>query len=207
MAIKLELTKENKQIVELGLSKNNKYYIELYWESKEDLDASAIGITRTKNSRSIDGEADRILSVYNKSLPLTDGSGTIGSGSIGSSFKIPDGYMVHTGDVRKGNLFGKEPEEVIEVYLSKVPNKVNEIAFIVSIHPQDGKTFEQVKDAKLLIKEESGKVLLEAHLTTEFNTSNLVHLGSIIRNETGVWAYDASTSGINGDFNTLLCLL
>lgn len=209
MAVKLDLTKETKHVVELGLTKNNKFFAELYWKSKVDLDAHAIAISKQAGVRTINGEAKRILSVYNKGVVLLadDLTKTLSQGSIGSAFTVPEQYMTHTGDMRSSSNFAVEPEEVLEVDLSKLPNNIDEIAFIVSIHPPMSNTFEMVKDAKLIIREEDGTALIEASLTDEFKDSNIVHLGSVTKNSNGVWGYDADTSGIVGNFNDVLAQL
>lgn len=209
MAVKLDLTKETKHVVELGLTKNNKFLVELYWKSKVDLDAHAIAITKQAGVSTINGEAKRILSVYNKGVVLLsdDLTKTLSQGAIGSSFTVPEQYMTHTGDMRASSNFAVEPDEVLEVDLSKVPDNIDEIAFIVSIHPPMSNTFEMVKDAKLIIREEDGTSLIEASLTDEFKDSNLVHLGSVTKNVNGVWGYNADTSGIIGNFNDVLSQL
>lgn len=214
MTLKLELTKDSKQIVSLGLDKNSKFFAELYWKSKEDLDSHGIAITNKNGVRTINGDASRILSVYNKNIVqlVDDASKKLSQGSIGSAFQLPDGFLSHSGDVRSANSFDVKPEEVITVDTSKIPDvnngdEINEIAFIISIHPPQSNTFEMVKDAKLIIKDESGKALLEASLTDQFKTSNLVHLGSVVKDSNGSWLYDATASGTFGDLNTLLSQL
>lgn len=209
MAVKLDLTKETKHVVELGLTKNNKFTAELFWKSKVDLDAHCIAITKQAGVRTINGETKRLLSVYNKGTVLLadDLTKTLSQGSIGSAFTVPEQYMTHTGDMRSSSNFSVEPEEVMEIDLSKVPDNIDEIAFIVSIHPPMSNTFEMVKDAKLVIREEDGTALIEASLTDEFKDSNLVHLGSVTKNHNGVWGYDANCSGTVGNFNDLLATL
>ena len=215
MTLKLELTKDSKQVVSLGLDKNSKFYAELFWLSKEDLDAHGIAITNHKGVRSINANPNRVLSVYNKGTVLLSGdkTKTLSQGKLGSPFELPEGYLMHSGDVRPANSFDVNPEEVITIDTSNIPNsldpedEINEIAFFISIHPPQSNTFEMVKDAKLVIKDESGKALLEASLTDQFKNSNIVHLGSVVKDASGSWSYDATASGTIGDLNTLLAQL
>lgn len=202
--IELDLVKGGNKVIELGLSKNNKYKIQLFWDSKHDLDAHALGLTVNGKHRSLQGDAGRILSTYNTACVLVNNpSQNIKSGEE-QPFMVEKGYLQHTGDVRSATAMNvTEPEEELVVDLPKVPNDVNEIAFIVSIHPPLTNTFSEVKNARLVIAEENGKELINAKLTEEFGESNLVHLASIVK-EGNNWNFLASPSGIVGDFNTLL---
>lgn len=202
--INLNLVKGGNQVIELGLSKNNKYKIQLFWDSKHDLDAHALALTVNGKHRSLQGDASRILSTYNPACVLVSNPAQNISGGETQPFMVEKGYLTHTGDVRSASAMNvTEPEEELIVDLAKVPNDVNEIAFVVSIHPPLVNTFSEVKNARLVITEEDGKELINAKLTEEFGDSNLVHLASIV-NENNIWKFSASPSGIVGDFNKLL---
>lgn len=219
MTIKLELNKQVSKVVALNMSKNTKFIIELFWESKHDLDTHAIAITKQKDgNRTIFGNPDRLLSTYNPANVLqSDGRTNIVSGE-----KKPfqnSGYLLHSGDSRKGGLGSEvQPEEIITIESSLISklddvagnkadnpdyDEVNEVAFIVSIHPPYTQTFDQVKDAKILIKDGDGKLLLEAKLSNDFNNCNIVHVGSVVLGENG-WDFLAKAEGSVGSLEDII---
>ena len=209
MGLQLDLVKNQKQTLQLGLSKNNEYLVKLFWDSRHDLDVHAVGITKNGNKRTINADVNRVLSTYNTACVLTNNTAQNIRSGEDQPFEVPQGYMKHTGDVRSATASNVDPEEELVVVLNKVPDDVNQIGFVVTIDPPNlpdapnTANFSQVKNAKMQITEANGTVLLEAKLTEDFATSNVVYLGAIEK-EGLIWNFDASPEGIDGTLNDFL---
>lgn len=201
--IQLNLSKETKAPIQLSLSKVNKYIVDLFWDSKHDLDVHAIALQ--------DGHytgADDILSTYNPNLVLVDNPNINHTSGGKGPFQSINGSMVHNGDRRSGIQANQQsPDEQIEINIAKIPANINEISFFVTIHPAATAKFREVNDAKMIIKDDSNKELLQANLTNDFDQYDFVQMGSIVRNSTGGWDFNPVAFGENGDFNTILSML
>lgn len=206
--LKLQLTKENVKPVILTLNKSSKFVAELFWDSKHDVDVHALALDANK---SIDDDASRILSSYNPACVLqSDGKTNIIAGTK-KPFQNPLGYLKHEGDKRTGTTGGEnDPEEIIVIDIEKVPEGIESVIFAVSIHPPATSTFAQVKNARLVIKDDNDAILIDAALTSDFDQYSVITLGGIVK-EDGTWkfsprsiGYDKGSDGGAADFNTII---
>lgn len=196
MALTLSLTKpgDNAPKLSLNLTKDEVFSIELFWDSKHDLDAHALLATNVGNGAKITG-LEQILSTYNKK------TGAITVNSNGS-FQTPEGGLIHSGDALTGDA--ADVDEVITVNTAKVPKGVNEIPVFVTIHPAATATFGEVDAAGIRIKNGAGVIIAEYHLSDEFAEFDAIQMGTFVNDASSGWSYIAAGSGFNGNFNDIL---
>lgn len=194
--LNISVTKDNNQALKIAQSKVNKFIIELYWESKHDIDASLVALDNNR----IDDDGDRILYCMNMDNVLqSDTSVNIKSGTK-YPFQNKGGYLLHTGDVRDG-LQVDGADETMIFDATKAPNNINSVAIVVGIYPPTSATFSEVKNAKVIVKDETGLKLLEGNLTTDFDQYDVVRFGSFVKDENGQWNFLPQGVGFNGGFN------
>lgn len=200
MALQLALVKPGDVVPKLHLSLNKgaTFRIKLSWDTDYDLDAHALLAVNDGNGAKVSSLL-QVLSTYN--MKKTNPAGALSPNPNGS-FSTPEGALTHSGDARTG--VGADVDEMITVDGSKVPAGVNEIPIFVTIHPKNHPaTFAEVKDAKIVIEDEAGKVLGSYNLSGEFGKFNAVQMGSLMHSDAG-WEYGAAGVGFVGDFNTVL---
>lgn len=196
MPIALELNKPG-QKVQLNLSKNAKFTVELSWDSDNDPDVHALLATNSGNGAKINA-VESILSTYN--CKKTNATGVLAANADGS-FSTPCGGLRHSGDCRNG--IGNDVDESITIDTSRVAPAVNEIPIFVTIHPSGKETFSTVKSCKVAVKDDGGSK--EYELTKDFATFNAVQVGSVCREDDGrSWSFYPIAQGFNGDFNKVL---
>ena len=171
MAINLE--KGQRVNVELP-----KFTIGLGWDTNQtstgvdfDLDASAF----------INGENGKILAdeyfvFYN-------------------NLQSPDEAVVHTGDNLTGE--GEGDDESINVDLSKIDPRANEIVFVVTIHKADERrqNFGQVRNAFIRIFDTvTGEEILRYDLDEDFSVETAVEFGRLYKRN-GQWRFAAIGTG------------
>jgi tellurium resistance protein TerD len=199
MALSLALSKPGDAPVKklsLNLSKAAKFYIELFWDSEDDLDAHALLAFNNGNGAKVTS-LNQVLSTYNASK--TNKDGTLVNNPDGS-FSTPDGSATHSGDALTGlDADGDDADETITIDTAKMARDVNEIPIFVTIHPAGSSNFA----AGIRIVNDQRKVIAEYHLTDEFGEFDAVQMGSLLLDENG-WAFSPVGSGFNGDFNTVL---
>jgi len=184
--------------LQLSLRKESNFVIELAWDSTADVDAHALLAFNDGSGAKITS-FDQVLSTYNSKK--TNPSGTLVANPNGS-FSTPCGSLTHSGDSRDGTT--QDVDEVIKVDGSKIKNGENEIMIFVTIHAAGGRKFSAVKDARIVIKEDTGKVLCEYKLSGEFGGFDSVQMGSIVLSENKTFHFLPVGVGFNGDFNTIL---
>lgn len=202
--LQFDLCKEASAPLSFSLSKIQKYIVELHWDSKQDLDVHAIGLVNGKIT-----SAQNVLSTYNPQLVLCEDvtkRRTVGSKQ---AFQNESGSLKHFGDSRTGiQISGQAPDEVLEIDLPKLVNGENEVSFFVTSHPPNKVKFSEVNDAKLIIKDDSGEVLLIANLTSDFDQYDMVQMGSLVLNPANqAWEFNPVAVGLNGTFNDIMAML
>lgn len=207
--IQLPLTKEETApAIAFDLNKAQRYVVELYWQTKHDMDSHAVALVAGKgaNGKGAYQAHDDILSTYNTSLvKVADPTKKHVSGSEGA-FRAVNGGLIHHGDARTGLGSSEQaPDETIEVVLANLPSDRTEVAFFITSHPPKSATFGEVQGAKLVIRDDQGVALLEANLTSDFGEFMMIKMGSIVKNEsTGAWEFSPVAVGYNGTFNDIL---
>ena len=168
------------QKIDIGLTKMS---VGLGWKPNEgtgfgfDLDASAIMID---SSRLIPSEPFFVF-----------------YGNLNS----PDGALHHTGDDPTGGNSEEGDDETIEVDLTKVDNRINEILFVVTIHDagQRKQNFGQVRDSYIRIVDNStGQEVAKYELGEDFCIETGVEFGRLYRKD-GKWKFEASGIGYKED--------
>lgn len=204
-ALQFNLTKDaGAKPLAFALSKNHKFIVELFWDSKHDLDAHAVGL---RQGRCTDGEM--CLSTYNPTLVQVDNPSKNHFSGSKAPFRNACGSLVHQGDKRTGiSVDTRAPDELMTIEMAKLDADVDEVSFFVTAHPPQQVKFKDVDNAKLVIKDDTGAVLLTANLTHDFDQYDMVQMGSIVKNvQTGAWDFNPVAVGINGSFNDILTLL
>jgi tellurium resistance protein TerD len=174
----MSVINKNQQVKLSELAPNlNLLNIGLGWQITEnenvDLDASAFMLT-TEN-----GIRDRKDCVFYNNL------------------NDPSGVLKHSGD----NLTGGEGDcEQITVDMTKVPNNIGHITFVVTIFEglERQQTFGKVKEAYIrVVDPNSGKELVRYNLGQEFYTATSVLIADIVKvnNE---WYFDAVGAPFSG---------
>lgn len=113
----------------------------------------------------------------------------------------PDGALHHTGDDLTGGNSEEGDDEVIEVDLSKVSNKITEILFVVSIYEYEERrqSFGQVRNAYIRIVDDlSGNEIAKYELDEDFSIESAVEFGRLYRRD-DKWKFEASGIGYKQD--------
>lgn len=198
LEMKLHKPGDNVPKLSLSLKKESIFNIELSWDSTADIDAHAF-LAENAGSGAKVNSFDQILSTYNSKK--TNPSGTLVTNADGS-FSTPCGSLTHSGDSRDGTT--QDVDESIKIDGSRIKNGENEILIFVTIHAPRGAKFSEVKEAKIVIKDDTKKVLCEYKLSSEFSAFDAVQMGSIILADDKSFQFHPVGVGFNGDFNTVL---
>jgi len=192
---KLMLAKDGEQTpkLKLNLSKGERFFVELRWKSADDLDGHALLCSPTPNGGKISAFS-QVLSTYQKAERVNN---------TDKSFATLCGGLTHSGDCTNG--VQKDVDEMITIDGAKISDSVSEVPIFVTIHnsAQNGKTFANVEEASIAIKNEAGTVLGAFELSKEFSKFNVVQMGSLLRGDSG-WEFAPVGTGLMGDFNTIL---
>ena len=109
-----------------------------------------------------------------------------------------DGAVLGAKDELEGGI------ETVNIVLSKVDPKVQEIIISATIYEED-KTFADVTSAKItVIDEQSGESLCQYDLTQDFATENACVTGGFIISDSGDWEFEAKGNAYSGGLQTLI---
>lgn len=201
----------------LSLNKGAIFTAKVEWqcdaEHSDDVDVHALAARNDGNGAKVTELAD-ILSTYNTKRMNPKG-GALPTNADGS-FETPGGGLRHSGDKRVQNNI-----ETIVIEGSKLPDGVNEIPILVTVHEAEhggGHAAERGAEAKaeeeeaafgdidvctITLLDDTGKELGAYRLSDEFKEFNVVQLGSLLLGPDG-WEYAAVGRGFNGDFNDVI---
>jgi tellurium resistance protein TerD len=115
-----------------------------------------------------------------------------------NQLKSPCGSVEHTGDNRSGA--GEGDDEVIYVYLDRVPPEVSKIVFAVTIHEADARrqNFGQVGNAFIrLVNKDTGAEVVRFDLGEEYSTETAMVFAELYRHG-GEWKFNAIGQGYAG---------
>ncbi len=113
----------------------------------------------------------------------------------------PDSALHHTGDDPTGGNSEEGDDETIQVDLSKVDSKIQEILFVVTIHEATSRkqNYGQVRDSYIRIVDDStGKEIAKYELGEDFSIETAVEFGRLYKKE-GKWKFEASGIGYKED--------
>ena len=105
------------------------------------------------------------------------------------------GSVHHTGDNRTGA--GEGDDEVIKVELTRVPENIDKLVFVVNIYNASSKKqhFGMIENAFIrVIDERNGEELIRFNLTDNFEGKKAVFVGEIYRNGSD-WKFNAVGEG------------
>lgn len=208
----LNLTKPGEQApkLQLNLSKHETFTVKLAWDEKSandktDLDLHAIvGVNTGDGAKA--GSFDDILSTYNVRRRIGGQEvGTLDKKPDGS-FEVHGGALVHSPDARDGNLEGDDEWIRIDPSRLTMPTAGNlEIPLVAMIHGASvARRFGEVKNARVVVVNSSGRELMTATLSNQFAEFIGVQMGSILIDRHGAASFASVGVGFNGDFNTVL---
>jgi len=113
----------------------------------------------------------------------------------------PDTALHHTGDDPTGGNSEEGDDETIQVDLSKVDIKIQEILFVVTIHEAISRkqNYGQVRDSYIRIVDDStGKEIAKYELGEDFSIETAVEFGRLYKKD-GKWKFEASGIGYKED--------
>jgi len=112
-----------------------------------------------------------------------------------------DSALHHTGDDPTGGNSEEGDDETIQVDLSKVDTKIQEILFVVTIHEATSRkqNYGQVRDSYIRIVDDStGKEIAKYELGEDFSIETAVEFGRLYKKD-GKWKFEASGIGYKED--------
>jgi tellurium resistance protein TerD len=113
----------------------------------------------------------------------------------------PDGSLRHTGDDPTGGNSADGDDESIEVDLSKVDPRINEILIVVTIHDANDRkqNYGQVRNSYIRIVDDSnGQEVAKYELGEDFSIETAVEFGRLYKRNSQ-WKFEASGIGYRED--------
>lgn len=113
----------------------------------------------------------------------------------------PDTALHHTGDDPTGGNSEEGDDETIQVDLSRVDLKIQEILFVVTIHESNSRkqNYGQVRESYIRIVDDStGKEIAKYELGEDFSIETAVEFGRLYKKD-GKWKFEASGIGYKED--------
>lgn len=204
--LQLNLTKPGDAAPKLALNldKGERFKVRLSWDGDTDLDLHALVAVNVGAGAKVSSMED-ILSTYN--VQRTIRGQTVGTlvPAADKTFSVHGGALVHSPDATDGAKEGDDEWVSIQPdRLSPPAGGAIEIPLVAMIHPQStGRTFRDVKNARVIVENSAGKELLSLSLSSQFGEFIGVQMGSIMVEGSGS-SFAAIGVGFNGDFNTVL---
>ena len=184
------------QKIDIGLSKIS---VGLGWDPNEgtgdrfDLDASAFMINSERKLLS-----DNHFIFFNNLCGL----GHTKPNECAKNNCSPGIYgLIHTGDDPDGNSSDGDDDEAIKIDLSKVPQEVNEILFVVTIDQFKARkqNFGQVRNSYIRIVDNSNnQEIAKYELGEDFSIETGVEFGRLYKRD-NKWKFEASGIGYKED--------
>lgn len=113
----------------------------------------------------------------------------------------PDSALRHTGDDPTGGNSADGDDESIEVDLSKVDSRINEILFVVTIHDATNRkqNYGQVRNSYIrIVDNNNGQEVAKYELGEDFSIETAVEFGRLYKRN-GQWKFEASGIGYKQD--------
>ena len=200
----------------------SKIQVELTWKCGPDKDLDACAFLLGEDGiilRDEDFIYFKSNSRWMPKLPLTDPNCDVTDGDFEPfdmkkhknrprwrKMTIPvsaDGSVLGSPDDLGDDDEGEEASETMHVLIDKISNEIQEIVFCIAI-ASPGVTFNQVQDPAVLITDvETGNMLCRYNLKNDFGSKTAVEVGKILRDEDGVWQFEAIAEGHDGGIATL----
>ena len=118
-----------------------------------------------------------------------------------SNTDSPDAALHHTGDDPTGGNSEQGDDESIEVDLSKVDSRINEILFVVTIHDAISRkqNYGQVRNSYIrIVDDRNGEEVAKYELGEDFSIETAIEFGRLYKRN-GQWKFEASGIGYKED--------
>lgn len=205
-SLQLNLTKpgDTAPKLTLNLNKGERFKVRLTWDGDTDLDLHALVAVNTGAGAKVSA-FDDILSPYNVQRVIRgQATGTLPL-AADKTFSVHGGAVVHSPDATDG--FKEGDDEWVSIQPDRLTPPAAgaiEIPLVAMIHPQSaGRTFRDVKNARVVIENAAGQELLNASLSSQFGEFMGVQMGSIMIDAAGA-SFVGIGVGFNTDFNQVL---
>lgn len=117
------------------------------------------------------------------------------------NLESPDGSARHTGDDPTGGNSDVGDDESIEIDLSKIDNRINEILFVVTIDKFEERrqNFGQVRNSYIrIVDDNNGNEVAKYELEEDFSVETGIEFGRLYKRN-GQWKFEASGIGYKED--------
>ncbi|GBG14275.1 tellurium resistance protein TerD [Novimethylophilus kurashikiensis] len=205
--LELNLLKQGEDAPKLSLSldKGERFKVRLSWEGDTDLDLHGLLAINVGHGAKVSSFGD-ILSTYN--VKRTIRGQTVGTleKSADGTFEIHGGALTHSPDALEGDSNDGDDEWILinPDRLTPPQQGAIEIPLVAMIHPQNaGRTFRNVKNARVIVENSTGEELLNVSLSDQFGEFVGVQMGSIMVEPSGS-SFVGIGVGFNSDFNQVL---
>jgi len=204
--LQLNLTKPGDvaQKLSLNLNKGESFKVRLSWDGGADVDLHALVAINTGAGAKV-SSLDDILSPYNVQRVIRgEQQGTLPLASD-KTFSVHSGALVHSPDATDGAQAGDDEYVIVKPdRLTPPAGGAIEIPLVAMVHPQSaGRSFRDVKNARVIIEDARGVELLNVSLSDQFGEFIGVQMGSIMVEASGS-SFAAIGVGFNEDFNQVL---
>lgn len=199
--VKLQMTKAD------GSSVNN-LRLELSWKpnafdgAQFDLDASAVILNDQGDPAFPFGKAlgPEYVLFYNSYSRTNDGATVFTDANVPKAGKpsVPGAALIHSGDNRTGA--GQGADEVINVFLDRMPAEANAIHILVTIDEAEARkqNFGMVNDAKVEIYDnDTNELLANYDLESSTGGETALLFVDIRKKSNGVWSVGAVNQGFS----------
>jgi tellurium resistance protein TerD len=118
----------------------------------------------------------------------------------------PDKALHHTGDDPTGGNSAEGDDETIQVDLTKLDTRIQEILFVVTIYDSAARrqNFGQVRNSYIRIVDDStGQEVAKYELGEDFSIETAVEFGRLYKRD-GKWKFEASGIGYKEDLSFFL---
>lgn len=115
----------------------------------------------------------------------------------------PDGSVQHSGDERSGNVAAGGDDESIQVNLSLVEQRVQEIVFVVTIHDFEvhKQNFGQIRNAYIRICDKAAQSeIAKYELDEDFSIETALEFGRLYKRNNS-WKFEAMGLGYRQDLS------
>ncbi|MDP4149559.1 MAG: TerD family protein [Bacteroidota bacterium] len=123
-----------------------------------------------------------------------------------SNTDSPDKALHHTGDDPTGGNSAEGDDEVIQVDLTKIDSRIQEILFVVTIYDSAARrqNFGQVRNSYIrIVDDTTGQEVAKYELGEDFSIETAVEFGRLYKRD-GKWKFEASGIGYKEDLSFFL---
>jgi tellurium resistance protein TerD len=123
-----------------------------------------------------------------------------------SNTDSPDKALHHTGDDPTGGNSAEGDDEVIQVDLTRIDSRIQEILFVVTIYDSAARrqNFGQVRNSYIrIVDDATGQEVAKYELGEDFSIETAVEFGRLYKRD-GKWKFEASGIGYKEDLSFFL---